>query len=232
VGCLLAGLFASLVNNKLVLLPAALVLWELLRRQDAGVGRRLAQAIAQPVVLGFALGTVAFWIYGLGISPGDFWADYVRICLVDRIIHHNPFGNGRYPTVPGLWREFWEHTGYVLLPLGILAVAALCWMRRAESESGQKEDVTLGRRGLPGLWAIWMLLIALAFSLIDWRQTKHLMPLLLPLHLAPARWAASGRTALILVGVLFAGLLVWNVGVLATLADGFDAFPIRPAPDW
>jgi len=232
VGCLLAGLLAALANNKLILLPAALVLWELLRRQGDGVSKRLARAIAQPVVLGFALGTVAFWIYGLGISPGDFWADYAQIHVVDRITHYNPFGHSGYPTVPRLWQELWQHTGYVLLPLGIVAVAVLCWMKRGKAESGQTADVTLGWRGLPGLWAVWMLLIALAFSLIDWRQTKHLMPLLLPLHLAPARWAASGRTALILVSVLFAGLLAWNLGMLAALSGGFDSLPIRPSPAW
>jgi len=231
-GCLLAGLLAALANNKLVLLPAALVLWELFRRQDDRVGRRLARAIAQPVVLGFALGTVAFWVYGLAISPSDFWADYAQIHLVDRITHYNPFGHSGYPSVPGLWRELWQHTGYVLLSLGILAVAVLCWMRRAEAESGQTADITLGWRGLPGLWAVWMLLTALAFSLIDWRQTKHLMPLLLPLHMAPARWAVSGRIVMVLVSFLFAGLLAWNLAMLATLSGGFDALPIRPSPAW
>lgn len=231
--CLLAGLFAAVANNKLALLPAALVLWELARSQAGGPGRRLARAIGHPVVLGFGLGTIAFWIYGLGISPGDFWDDYVRFGLVDPIIiPYSPFGHTGYPSVPNLWKEFWEHTGYVLLPLGIVVVAALCWMNRVTGGPAQNEDITVGWRRMPGLWAIWVLLTAVFFSLIDWRQTKHLMPLLLPFCFASARWAASSRTALILVSVLFTGLLAWNLGTLATLAEGFEAFPVRPAPAW
>ncbi len=229
IGCLLAGLFAAVANNKLVLLPAALVLWELARSQAGGMGRRLARAIGQPAVVGFALGTVAFWIYGLGISPGDFRDDYVRYHLVNRIIHHNPFGHGGYPSVAGLWLELWQHTGYVLLPLGIVALAALCAISRVEAGPGRKDDLTVGRHGVPDLWAIWVVLTAVAFSLIDWRQTKHLMPLLLPSYLAPARWAATSRTVLILVSVLFAGLLVWNLVTLWLLAADFGGFSITPA---
>ncbi len=232
VGCLLAGLFAAVANNKLVLLPAALVFWELARAQAGGVARRLARAIGHPVVLGFALGTIGFWIYGLGISPADFWDDHVRFHLVNRIVHENTFGHAGYPTVAGLWQEFWEHTGYVLLPLGIVALGFLCWKREIGENGSEAGQVTRGWRNMPGLWAIWFLLTAVAFSLIDWRQTKHLTPLLLPLCLAPARWAVSGRTVLILVSVLFVGLLAWNLGMLATLADGFGVSPIAPAPGW
>jgi hypothetical protein len=228
-GCLLASGLAALANNKLVLLPAALVVWELARSKVGGVSRRLARAIGHPVVLGFALGTAAFWIYGLGISPGDFWDDYVRFHLVNRIIHYNPFGHGGYPTVPKLWQELWQHTGYVLLPLAVVALAALCRTGGTRADAGQTEDVTVGRRGMPGLWVAWILLSAAAFSLIDWRQTKHLMPLLLPAHLAPARWAASGYGALVLVSVVFAGLLLWNVGMVHQLAADFTRFSITPA---
>lgn len=231
-GCLLAGTFAAVANNKLVLLPMALVVWQFFRLDQAGVARRAARAIGHPVVVGFLLGTVAFWVYGLAISPEAFWTDYVRVCLVDRIMHHDPYNGARYPTLPGLWREFWQHTGYVLLPLGIFFLGVLCWTGNADETGPGTGRVARGWRGMPGLWAAWALLTAVAFSLIDWRQTKHLMPLMLPLHLAPARWAGSARIALILASFLFAGLLAWNLQVLLTLADGFDAFPIRPAPDW
>lgn len=229
--CFLAGTFAALANNKLVLLPAALLLWQFFRLHQAGILKRAARAVGHPVVLGFAVGTAAFWAYGLAVSPEAFIADYARIHLVDRILHHeNPYQG--YPDVPGLWRQFGQHTGYVLLPVGILLLGILCWQKDGQSSGCQTGRMTRGWRNMPGLWAAWALLTAVAFSLIDWRQTKHLMPLLLPLHLAAARWAASGRTALILISALFAALLLWNLQVLQTLADGFDAFPIRPAPDW
>ena len=70
---------------------------------------------------------------------------------------------------------------------------------------------------------------AVAFTWVDYRQTKHLMPLLLPMCLAPARWAASGRAALAVVTILFAGLLLWNLDTLQLLITNFGAFTITPA---
>ncbi len=77
-----------------------------------------------------------------------------------------------------------------------------------------------------GFWLVWTVMVGLAFSEIDWRQTKHLMPLMLTFHLAPARWAASHNAYRVLVGVLMAGLIVWNVSSLCGLAADFDAFDI------
>ncbi len=189
--CLLAGAFAAVVNNKLVLLPAAVGLWQFVRLSDERVTKRFARAAGHPVVLGFGAATAAFCLYGLAISPGDFLSDAVRIHLVDRITHHHPFGFGNYPSVPGLWLEFWQHTGYVLLPLGLTALGALCVRRDAAHDSihaATGESRLPGLYSTAGLWAVWAVAVAVAFSLIDWRQTKHLMPLMLPLLLGPVRW--------------------------------------------
>jgi hypothetical protein len=243
IACLLAGMFAGLANHKLVLLPVALVVWELMRLGRGWTAKRVAGAVLHPVLIGFAAGTLSFWAYGLGVSPDVFWLEHIRYHLADRIAHLNPLGYGGYPTVWELWWEFIGHTGYVLLPLGVLALVSLCRAKNVRengpgdvpedgSEAGR---ITRGWRNVPGLWAVWALLIAVAFSLIDWRQTKHLMPLLLPLHLAAARWGALGRAGLVLIGVLFAGLLLWNVAMLRILAADFPMtpdhpyFPITPA---
>jgi len=210
-----------------------LVIWQCVRVERAGTLRRLVRAVTQPVVLGFLAGTIAFWVYGLAINVEEFWADHVRIHAYDRLIQYNPLDYQGYPTVLGLWRELWEHTGYVLMPLGVVALGMLCGTDRT----------TVGWRGTPGLWGVWMLVTAVTFSLIDWRQTKHLMPLLLPLHLAPACWVgacgeASRRTVLLVVSVLFAGLLIWNLDTLAMVADNFSRIekhefaPFRITPAW
>jgi len=225
--CLLAGGFAALANHKLVLLPVALVVWELIRLRGDITPKRVAAALLHPMVIGFAAGTMVFWAYGLAVSPKVFWLEHVRYHLADRLVHYNPLGYGLYPTLSGLWLEFWQHTGYVLLPLGIASLALLCRPQNGLESDAQAE--TTGWRGWAGLWAIWFLLTAVAFSLIDWRQTKHLMPLMLPLHLAPVRWVASKQNALVLVGIVFAGLLVWNIAMLNALAGNFDTFSITPA---
>jgi hypothetical protein len=236
--CLLAGAMAALANHKLILVPVAVVLWQLLGtvplalwrgKQQQPWRRRIAAAVTHPAVLGFAAGTALFWLWGILIDAAEFWRDHVLGHFVDRLIHYNPLGYSKYPDAIQLWTEFWQHTGYVLLPLGLLA---LLW------EGGVR------RRRWAGLWLLWTVLAAVAFSLVDWRQTKHLMPLLIPLSLAPARWASkkgtvpfssnenrhSPRTVgtlwAILLAVVFAGLIVWNLHVLAALRLDFEAFHI------
>jgi hypothetical protein len=226
---LLCGVLAGLANQKLVLMPAALVAWELLRLAPAWKLKETARALFHPVAVGFAAGTLAFWAWGFAISPGEFWTEQIRHHLIDRLVHDETLGYGGYPTVAGLWREFWEHTGYVLLPLGVLALGVLCLKRNPPEDGGGPDRATLGWRHTPGLWILWALLTAVIFSLIDWRQTKHLLPLLLPLHLAPARCTVTGRVLLWVVAVLFVGLLAWNVGTLRLLATDFEAFTITPA---
>ena len=76
---------------------------------------------------------------------------------------------------------------------------------------------------------VWMALTAVAFSAVDWRQTKHLMPLMLPLCLAPAHWAATGRVARLVVAVALAALLLWNLCALGGLAADFAVFRVTPA---
>lgn len=200
---LLAGAFAALVDHKLVLLPLALAGWRLHRARREGTPARL-----HPAAAGFALGTALFWAYGLAIDAGAFWQDHARTHLVDRLAHHNPLGYGGYPGPAALWLEFWRHTGYLLLPLGAATLAAL-----------------------PGLsaWRAWAAMTAVVFTAVDWRQTKHLTPLLLPLTLAPAAWAATGRRALAVVALALLALLAWNVREAATLARGFPAYPVTPA---
>jgi len=227
--CLLAGGFAGLGNHKLVLLPVAVIVWEFVRSVQTPLPKRAIRALLDPVAIGFAAGTIIFWAYGLAVSPNAFWLEHVRHHLVDRIIHENPLGYGNYPAVGALWLEFCQHTGYVLLPLAIVALAALCFARRTTPKRTTIGDPATGWRDTPGLWAVWMLLTAVVFSLVDWRQTKHLMPLLLSMHLAPALWAASHRIALAIVTVALAGLLLWDLEMLRLLVANFRNFSITPA---
>jgi len=80
--------------------------------------------------------------------------------------------------------------------------------------------------------AFWGLAVAVAFSVVDWRQTKHLMLLMPVLVLAPA--AAAGASAR-LGRLVWAGLLlVATAAALFLTVDwigrGFDSF--RPVGGW
>lgn len=198
----LAGAFAALADHKLAFLPLALAAWEWRR------ARRL-----HPAAAGFAAGTALFWAWGLSVDAGAFWLDHVRTHLLDRAAHVNPLGYGGYPGPFGLWLEFVRHTGVVLVPLGAWATAELA--RRETKDYGA--------------WALWMLLLGAAFTVVDWRQTKHLTPLLIPLLLAPARRSASSRATLRATAAVLLFLVVWNLRAVAALGRDFASFTVTPA---
>lgn len=87
-----------------------------------------------------------------------------------------------------------------------------------------------GVRVLLPVWIIWTFLLATAFTLVDWRQTKHLCPLLLPLVMAPAAWAGASRTARFIVVACLSALLLWNLSTISALAADFHSFHV--SPDW
>lgn len=222
--CFLAGGLAGLINHKLILLPAAIILWRIFAPASDRPLRRLAAGVSHPAVIGFLAAAVAFWLFGLSVNPAAFWKDHVQTHLVDRLLHHNPLGYGGYPSVPGLWIELWQHTGYLLLPMAVMALGLGCARRGNHARTQQSPSL----QGSFRLWAIWTLITAVAFSVVDWRQTKHLMPLMLVFHLAPIRWASGDRRRLALVAVVFLALLAWNLWTLRTLVIDFEGFSVTP----
>ncbi len=226
---LLAGAMAAVADHKMMLLPGAVVAWEFLRARRWNVGG-VARALRHPVVLGFAAGLSLFWLYGLSISPRDFWMDHVRHHLVDRVLNYNARGlnMAAYPSVPALWLEFIRHTGYLFLPLGTLALGVLCFARLSD-DAVETDRPAHGWRGIVGVWAVWAVVTAVAFSIIDWRQTKHLAPLMFPLTLGIAS-AGRGLPMRKVLGVLMFALLLWNVRMLYLLTLDFNVLPA--VPEW
>lgn len=214
----LAGALAALIDHKLIVLPVVLGGLHLWRRWSDGPGSRDG-AWVHPVAAGFVAGTTAFWVWGLWLSPDAFIADHIRGHLVDRVLHHNPLGYGGYLSPAGLWVEFMRHTGWLLLPGGLALLGLDLWRR--QSGAG---------RFIPDrpVWLAWMLVTAAAFTAIDWRMTKHVMPLALPLCLAltPGHRAARHRVAMAVAVCLV--VLLLNAVDLRTLALTFDAFRVTP----
>jgi hypothetical protein len=226
---ILAGAFAAWIDHKLVLFPLALGLWHWWR---LGL-RRPANAVAalrQPVVLGFAIGMTLYWVYGALINPSVFWLDHVRTHLFDRVVHNNPLGYNSYPTVAAMWREFTEHTGY-LLPLATAALAALAWSGGSD-QAGHAAGQAAGRADAENAraWIVYVVMSSLLFSWVDWRMTKHLMLLLPVLFLAWGIWTARNRVRLVASAALLVAVSGWNIWTLRGLATNFSAFHV--SPDW
>jgi hypothetical protein len=225
----LAGMLAAVANHKLVLLPLAIGIWRLIS-VPLGQGLRTAAGhLLHPVPVGFLVGTLGFWAYGWWVSPTDFWNDHIRHHIVDRVMNNNARGlnMSAYPTVPGLWLEFWRDTSYLLLPLGVVSLGLL--LRRPRAGNGLSDRVT-GWRGFAGLWTIWTIVATIAFSLIDWKQTKHLTTLLVPVTLATGAVVGAGRLSPRVVIGLALAIIALNLLTITSLAQDFRA--LVKVPEW
>jgi hypothetical protein len=210
------GLWAVWGNHKIIVGVAGIVLGCVAAARRTHSTVRLGAALAGGAVVGTAL----FWTYGYLIAPQDFVTDHLGHHLWQRVIHANPLGYGGYPSLVGLWREFVVHTGLVLLPAGLLFAATDLGRPPAHEIAGRTQSWVL-----TGV----ILVTAVVFSVIDWRMTKHLMPMVLALHmvLTPTRHAAAWRVAAAAATCLW--LLVWNIPVVAGLVRDFAGFTITPA---
>jgi hypothetical protein len=224
---LLAGLFAALGDHKLVVLAAAVAVWEMLRLKDRTLSERLSAVVWHPLLIGFAAGTVLFWAYGAAVNPSAFWLDHVQRHIVDRILHLHPINLSQYPSLPQMWRELAIYTGGGLLPLGAWALLALC-CKRAQGGDRTSNLMPAGWRNAPGLWAVWVLLSAIGFTWVDWHQTKHLEPMLLALYLAIGCWAARGLWPWRIASVVLPAVAIIDLMLIAEMARDFSSLPITP----
>jgi hypothetical protein len=80
-----------------------------------------------------------------------------------------------------------------------------------------------------GAWLLWLAITPAAFSWVDWRMTKHLMPSLPALYLAPALWVGRRPTWASAVLVLYGWLIAYQVYWVAEIAHDFGSFSVIPA---
>jgi hypothetical protein len=222
--CLSGGVFLALANHKAIVLPMCLGIWELIKSYwvDQGGKGRLIRIVMHPAIVGFILGFLIFVVYGLLVNPEEFWKDHVRTHFVDRVFHYNPLGYTGYPSIPKLWIEFIAHTNFLLFPLACLALISL-FPQTTFQANGKTLTVKTGA------WLFWCLGMAIAFSFVDWRMTKHLMPLLIPFHLAPALWSLKGRANCLIVFFVFLVLVILNSWDIYSLHSSFTGFSISPS---
>lgn len=221
----LAGFFAAIANHKLILLPVGLAAFEFAQVILNHRHRRWSTALLHPAIVGFAIGTACFWLYGLAIDPAEFWTEHIRTHLIDRVAHINPLGYTGYPTMPGLWQEFIAHTGYVVVPLACLGLLAATWRSTSDGELHNEQFVS--QPVLRG-WLMWIILTAIVFTMVDWRMTKHLMVLMVPLFLVPVIWMRRDFAPRAIVGFTFSVTLCWNLWSLQRLIADFTSLSISP----
>jgi hypothetical protein len=223
----LAGGLAAWANHKLVLLPIGTALWCVLTAPFSRGVRAVLRHVWHPVIVGFLAGTAGYWLYGWWVSPVDFWNDHLRHHIVDRVTNTNAIGldMSEYPTLAGVWLEFLRDTSFLFIPLGLLSFTLLSVRRSPtadDARSAWMSDV--------GIWALWAAVAAVAFSVIDWKQTKHLTTLLLPMTLAPAVAVARGVLPRPVAAIVLAIVIALNVWTIAALAGDFES--LVKVPEW
>lgn len=160
------GVIAGLINQKIVILIVPLFLLEVFKRF-----RNMSKSPAdtQPsaglaIVTGFTIGTLVFWLYGLLVDQQAFIISHLQSHLFDRVLHRNTMFADDYPGLIQLWREFFKE-----FPLFWLALFGIvCNLKNIFS----KRIVFL---------LMWAVFGAISFSLVDWKQTNHLMLIIIPL---------------------------------------------------
>ncbi|MFC1630926.1 hypothetical protein ACFL2I_00010 [Candidatus Omnitrophota bacterium] len=150
----LSALFAALVNHKaaIILLPIGLI--ELYERGIFKRGNLFYFAI-----FGFTIGTVLFWSYGIIVDKQAFLLDHFRYHLFNRVFHVSELGYQGYPSISELWAEFTQNINPFLIFPALLSMIAIIICNRKKSWI---------------IFPIWFILGGVAFSVIDWRSTKHL----------------------------------------------------------
>jgi hypothetical protein len=213
-----AGALMALLDHKTAVFAGAVAAWAAalaLRTRQAPDARAIALA------LGFGAGTLGWWAYGLWVSPRAFVDDHIRKHLVHRFLLNDvrfaaDHVNRYAPSIPELWREFAAHTGWTLVPIAVLAsIAALV-------RPGSAVATAL---------AVWFLSGAVAFSLTDWRQTKHLMNGLAPMVIlaVAAAWPLV-RWRRLTAALLLAACLA-NLAIDRKLLADFHSLRVSGASD-
>jgi hypothetical protein len=192
---LAGGMFAALVNHKTVVLVLALMalagmetLLGVLRERDFTPSRWLRRVDPGVVAMamGFGGGTFMWWTYSWLVHPAAFIEDHMRKHIAHRILL-NDFRLGasdqRYaPGMLEVWTEFNAHTGYLFIPVALVAVLLLLvrWLVHPSRHDGLPPATGKFPSLAPAL-ALWFLTGAFLYTVTDWRQTKHLMNQLAPM---------------------------------------------------
>jgi hypothetical protein len=215
---LLSGVFGGLVSQKILIVVIAMVIWDF-TCHDGTFFEKARASLNNRIVQGVLLGTILFWGYGFLVDSRAFIEDYIKQHFVYRFRLDDvrfTFSNKIwYPSITDLWKEFCGHLGFPFLFVALpLTVFTLFRIKRKESFFG-----------------LWFMAGAVLFSITDWRQTKHLMIIILPLIIAMIIYISKSRQW---VKIVFFFMLVFlvqnNIKVIISLAKDFST--ISPSPIW
>lgn len=215
---LFSGLFGGFASQKILIVVIAMVIWDF-TGHDGTFWEKARASLKNRIVQGILLGTILFWGYGFLVDSRTFIEDYLKQHAVYRFRLDDvrfTFSNKIwYPSIGDLWKEFCGHLGFPFLFVALpITVYTLFRIKLRESFFG-----------------LWFMVGAVLFSITDWRQTKHLMIIILPLIIAMIIYISKSRQWVrIVFFFIFVFLVQNNLRVIISLAKDFST--VSPSPIW
>jgi len=212
-----ASFLLALTNHKPLFVVPVFILSDLAacahRRPLLNILTSWGRGVWQTGIAGGALaGTTAYWLYGTAVNWEIFRDDHVYRDILFRFTH-GP--DASYPSLLGLWLQWLRNTSFVSLPLGAACIVYLVRRR--------------GDLGRP--LALWFMLGTVLASIVDWKQTKHLMLSFPPLALAPGlTWPSLSRRSRVIMAFLIVLTIVISTFMLRRLSRDFAWLP--PSKVW
>lgn len=209
------GFLSAWVTQVAVILPMAIIMRECFLRLR---NLKIRFIISNPAVTGFVFGTLLFWIYGIIIDVKTFFLDHMRYHFWDRLFHINSLGYGGYPSIYGLWKRFAYELDY---PLFFMAIGALLFLLWQTKKTDAREKVLF----------FWFLIGAIIFSLVDWRDTAHLVFIVPAMVMASCIFIARQKfkVKFLFISVLFYAIFR-NICFILRIFHNFKL--INPPAGW
>lgn len=151
-----AAFFAGLVEYKIIVVLASICIFEFIKnKKDLSSSRLPLFAVA-----GFTSGTGVYWLYGMSINRHVFLLDHFQYHFINRVFHATDLGYDGYPDMVRLWSMYIKQTGPFLVLPAFFAMGAL---------------LKIKSHPFCRFFPLIFVCGAMAFSIVDWRSTKHLL---------------------------------------------------------
>jgi hypothetical protein len=210
----LTPLLLATINQKCVIvLGLAVGVWLLVNKVN------WKKMLGNKTLIGLLAGMLLLYAYGAFIHPPSLLQDQLQRHGVDRLLHQNPIPGMDYPSFTELWTMFGFNYGVFFILLVILG-AVLLFRNRA---AFPRETVLL----------LLIMATAFAFSLVDWKMTKHLdlmvpaMVLVIALGFRDRLWSTSWKYRALISSLLLLALAN-NGWIICKLADNFSWLNVTP----
>ncbi|MFA5144801.1 MAG: hypothetical protein WC723_02170 [Candidatus Omnitrophota bacterium] len=210
----ISGFLCAVSDHKTLILIMAILARDFILAVKNNEKRPILKSVfGNYIFIGFILGVLAYWIYGLMIDARMFIIDHFLYHFLDRVLHINEFGYTGYLSVSKLWLTY---GGYLGWPLFLLSLYAVVYYLRFIFNSYRNETI----------FSLWFIIGAIAFTWIDFRQTYHLVYITPALIIAVFKWLSERRTA---AKIIFTLILVYvgisHVWTILELTLGLKGVP-------